>query len=177
MNYLNTPATALRLSVAISAAFTAMSPVSGEVREGAAEIKKQDVRWDAPEASPPSFQSISVLNGSTATTIESIAPDPWQELEALREDWDANGAHSISRDAIDHARCFLESLSSIDTPFTPFAYPDGSVGLESHKNRNAAYILVSSADRFTYVLRIGDAVHRGDDVEASKMRELLALLY
>ncbi len=81
----------------------------------------------------------------------------------------------MSRDAIDHAKRFLKSISSIGTSFTPFAHPNGGVGLESEKpGKAAAYLVVSPTDRFTYVLRIGQAVHRSDDVDASKM---LALLY
>ncbi len=83
----------------------------------------------------------------------------------------------MSPDAIDHAKRFLRSLPSGGASFTPFAHPNGSVGLESEKPGSAAYLIVSPADRFTYVLRIGEAVHRGDDVDATKMRGLLALLY
>lgn len=171
-----TPATALRLSVALSAALATMSPVAAEQHDRAKAFTKEVVPWNAPNASLPSFQSTAVVHGTTPGTLKSIEPDPWQELEALGDDWDTSGAQAVSREAIDHAKRFLKSLS-IDAPFAPFAYPDGSVGLESQKNGSAAYILVSPTERFTYVLRIRDAVHRGDDVEASKMRELLALLY
>lgn len=170
------PPTAVRLSAAmLSAALAATSPASGE--EDAKAIAKQHVRWDAPDASEPSFQSVGVFHGTTAATIKSIEPDPWQDLEALGEDWDANGAQPISRDAIDHAKRFLKSISTTEARFIPFAHPDGSVGLESQKNGSAAYLVVSPTERFTYVLRIADTVHRGDDVDPSKMRELLALLY
>lgn len=170
------PPTALRLSAAmLSAALATTSPAAGE--EYAKAIAKQDVRWDAPDASEPSFQGVHVFHGTTAATIKSTEPDPWQDLEALGEDWDANGAQPVSSDAIDHAKRFLKSISTTQARFTPFAHPDGSVGLESQKNGGDAYLLVSPTERFTYVLRIGDTVHRGDDVDASKMRDLLALLY
>jgi len=178
MDYVRTesPPTALRLSAAVlSAALAATSPTSDA--ESAKAIVKQDIRWDAPDASQPSFHSLGIFHGSAAATTKSVEPDPWQELEALEADWDGGGAQAVSGDAIDHAKRFVQSIADIAAPFTPFAYPDGSVGLESQKHGSAAYLVVSPLGRFTYVLRIGDTVHRGDDVDSGKMRELLALLY
>lgn len=170
------PPTALRLSAAmLASALAATSPASAE--EYAKLIAKHNIRWHAPDASQPSFQSLGVLHGSIVGTTKSVEPDPWQDLEALQQDWDGSGAEAVSRDAMDHAKRFLRSLSYIETSFAPFAHPDGSVGLESQKPGSAAYLLVSPSDRFTYVLRIGDTVHRGDDVDSSTMREVLALLY
>ncbi len=164
-------------ALGLSAAALLSAVLTGAMPPYAKTIPRLDIRWNAPDASELSFQALDVLHGSTVGTTKAAEPDAWQDLEALREDWDASGAQPVSRDAIDHAKRFLKSFSSVGAPFTPFAHPDGSVGLESRKSAAAAYLIVSPTDRFTYVLRIGQTVHRGDDVDASKMRELLALLY
>lgn len=168
--------TATRLSVAVfAAALAAAPPVSAS--EYARVVAEQDNYWNAPEASYPSFQSLDIFHEGTAATTKNVELDPWQELEVLGDGWDGDRAQPVSLDALEHARRFSRSVSDIGTSFTPFAYPDGSVGLESQKAGVAAYLVVSPSNRFTYVLRASDSVHRGDDVDSEKMRELLALLY
>jgi len=138
--------------------------------------------WKFLGASHASFQDLTVSHGTTPATSLTlgsalIETDPWQELESLDADWDGNGAAPVSRDAIEHALSFLESLPLVGQVFEPFAHPNGSVGLEAHNADKAAYLIVSPMNRFAYVLRMGETVHRGNDVDASVMRRVLELLY
>ena len=170
------PAGRSTLSAAVlSAMLAAGVPALGEAY--AKLTPKQDVRWNAPDASQISFQGTAVSHGNTSATTSSVDSDPWQELEALQAGWDGNEAEPVSRDAIGHAKRFLQSLPLIGSTFVPFAHPNGSVGLEAQKPGKAAYLIVSATDRFAYVLRIAGTIHRGNDGDASVMRDLLDLLY
>jgi hypothetical protein len=140
-------------------------------------LAKNPVKWEEPDAAHPTFQQVSVEHGTTSTTKTVVAVDPWDELERLDADWDGNGAAPISISALRNARRFATSEQTFGNSFHPFADPDGSVGLEATKPGKVAYLIVSDSDRFSYVLRQGDTVHRGDNVDALKMREILALLY
>jgi len=140
-------------------------------------LAKPPVKWNAQEAIHASFQSLGVFHSTISPTTTIAAEDPWDELERLEAGWDGNNAAAVSLDAIKHAKRFTSNAHTIGVSFTPFADPDGSVGLEARKSGKVAYLIVSADDRFTYVLREGDKVHRGDNVDASTIRELLALLY
>jgi hypothetical protein len=154
-----------------------------EIADGATkELGHFDARWNAPNASLASSQGVIVSYGTISATssafgISALETDPWQELEQLEQDWDGQGADRISRDAIDHALTFMESLLPAGPAFEPFAHPKGYVGLEARKKSKSAFLLVSPTNRFAYVIRSGDSVHRGDDVDPAAIRELLALLY
>jgi len=72
---------------------------------------------------------------------------------------------------------FVEALQPQGYTFTPVAHPNGGVILEAEKAEKAAYVIASPAGRFAYVLHIGNAVHRGSDVSAASMREVISLLF
>lgn len=116
-------------------------------------------------------QSATGVMGSIADS------EAWNELLSLGPNWDSSGAVAVSSDAVRHAKLFLESLGTLGSTFEPFAHPDGSVGLEARKDASSAYLIASDDNRFAYVIRVGDAVHRGNAVTPSKMREILALVY
>lgn len=99
------------------------------------------------------------------------------ELEALPRNWDGQGAEPVSKEAITKAEAFLASLGQVASTFEPFADPDGSVGLEGHKNTKAAYMTISPNGEIAYVFRDGETVHRGKDVDAATMRNLINVLY
>ena len=169
------PPTTVSLSAAmLSAALTASAPSLAETREMASPAQ---ILWGSPDASSPSFQGLGVLHGTTLPTTKAVPTDPWQELETLPPNWDGEGAPTISQAAIENAKRFLQGLTPAAGTFRPFAYPDGGIGLESQKKGKEAYLVVSESGRFTYVIQIGKTVHRGDDVDAAKMQELLAFLY
>lgn len=111
------------------------------------------------------------------STTKLAEPDEWQELEALEEDWDAAGAKRISGDAIVHARRFLAQIPALTHRFIPFPDATGSVGLQIREAGRSAYLLVAPDNRFTYVIRIGEKTHRGANLEAEEMKELLEFLY
>ena len=147
------------------------------------ELGNFDARWNAPNAALASSQGVLVYYGSISATSSAFAlsppldADPWQELEQLEQNWDGQGAERISAHAIDHALNFVESLLPIGPAFEPFAHPKGYVGLEARKQGKSAFLLVSPTNRFSYVIRSGGSVHRGDSVDPAAIRELLALLY
>ena len=164
----------------LSAALIGAMP---EIAHGAPkEFGHFDARWNAPNASHASSQGVLVSYGTISATssafgISALETDPWQELEELGQNWDGQGADRISRDAIDHALNFVESLLPTGPAFEPFAHPKGYVGLEAREKGKSAFLLVSPTNRFAYVIRSGNSVHRGDDVNSAAIRELLALLY
>lgn len=166
-----------------AAVLSATVLASADVQEVDAKVSRRlDIRWSAAHASPTSFQGTAVSHGTTSATTVAIRSavddsDPWEELKTLGPDWDGSGAEPVSRQALDHAMKFVESLGRLGSTFEPFAHPNGSVGLEARKPGKAAYLIVSAADSFAYVLRVGDTVHRGKDVEPSLMRRVLDLLY
>ncbi len=168
------------LSATVLSAVLLASPAVQE--EFAKVIRRSDVWWNTSDTSNPSFQGTSVLHGTTSATTSafgnaSAESDPWQDLQALGPDWDGSGAEPVSHDALEHATKFLESSPMLSSAFEPFAHPNGSVGLEGHKLGKSAYLVVSPKDRFAYVLRVGETVHRGNDVAPSAMRRVLELLF
>lgn len=169
----------------IGAALLSAALIGGipEIADGAPrELGNIDARWNAPNASLASSQGVLVSYGTISATssafrISPLETDSWQELEQLDQNWDGQGADRISQDAIDHALNFVESLLPTGAAFEPFAHPKGYVGLEARKKGKSAFLLVSPRNRFSYVIRSGGSVHRGDDVDPAAIRELLALLY
>jgi hypothetical protein len=141
------------------------------------------VHWgQQPRADDESFQAIPIGQltqsdqlGAWLKTYKHAAA--LSELESLPVDWDGQGAERVSRDAIRNAQLFLASLEGTADTFEPFADPDGSVGLEGHKGERSAYLVISPAGAISYVIREGDKVNRGADVDVSTMRRLLDVLY
>jgi len=154
-----------------------------EIQEDYARIlRRLDVRWNVPRASGSSFQGTVISHGVTPATTPPILSwieeqDDWMELAALGADWDGRGAVAVSPSAISHAKLFLNSLGPLSASFEPFAHPNGSVGLEAQKSGKAAYLIVTPSGRYSYVIRLGETIHRGKDVEAPLMARVLALLY
>lgn len=131
----------------------------------------------APSDSSASFQNIGVIHGTAPTTRVALADDPWDDLHRLKQGWDGGNAAPIAPDAINYAKHFAKEAKALGLAFVPFADPDGNVGLESTENSRAAYLIVSPQGRFSYVIRDGEAINRGDNVDAATMRGLLMLLH
>ncbi|MBF8254725.1 MAG: hypothetical protein HW373_1420 [Deltaproteobacteria bacterium] len=100
-----------------------------------------------------------------------------KELQSLPANWDGQGAERVSQEAIRNAKLFLASLERTADTFEPFADPDGSIGLEGHKGERSAYVVISPEGAISYVVREGDKVNRGADIDANTMRLLLEVLY
>ena len=141
------------------------------------QLHERRVQWQTPRDVGTSFQLVTILHGTAPTTLLRIHTDPWDELLRLQENWDGNQALPISIDALGHAKRFVNQAREDGLSFTPFADPDGHVGLESEKTNSVAYLVVAPDNRFSYVIRTGDTVNRGDNVSERQMREILALLH
>jgi len=172
-------------SGSVAAAFLAgalCAPVEAH-EEYARVLRRLDVRWSVPRAYGSSFQGTVISYGMTPATtppVIALLEEPsadWLELRALGADWDGKGAVAVSPSAIAHAKAFVNSLGVVGSTFEPFAHPNGSVGLEAQKPGKEAYLIVTPSGRFSYLVRLGDAVHRGKDVQAALMARVLALLY
>jgi hypothetical protein len=160
----------------LSAAMIAQASVQDPQRK---DVDGSGARWEfAGPANPffggfPSSQYAQIQQASLAQTRASF-DESWAELETLPADWDANGAEPIARQTIQYAKDFA---LSIGLSFDPFAHPNGSVGIENQGDDKSAHIVISPKNRFAYVLRVGKAVHRGNDVDADSLRKVIALLY
>lgn len=138
-----------------------------------------DVRWHTSGAINPIFygfqtSQLAPLQQASFTPRLPAFADSWAELGELQADWDSRGAEPISREAIRFAKIFV---LSVDSAFEPFAHPNGSVGLEGHKGQKSAHLIVSPEGRFAYVLRADGGVHRGNNIDADLMRQILDVLY
>ena len=177
-----------KLTAAVISALL-LSPTA--VRAGHPEAQHLNAWLIGSAALLASLQGTTIVHGTTARTASStsslpvhalgnlsaVESDPWQELRMLGHNWDGQGAEPVSRAALDHAKDFVASIAALGSVFEPFAHPNGSVGLEAHKADKSAFMIVSPKDRFAYVLRVGDTVHRGNDVEERVMRRVLELLF
>jgi len=99
------------------------------------------------------------------------------EIAKLKAGWDGYNAEPISADAIRHAIAFVRSLGMQGSLFEPFPDPDGSVGLEGHKNNKSVYLNFSSLGAIAYVIKGGNSIHRGHDVNAETVHKLLDVLF
>ncbi len=143
----------------------------------ATKLAKSPLQRQANEPANTPFTKISISHGTTSTSNLAVIADPWDELQRLQEGWDGANAAAVSLDAIGHAKRFAKKSAEVGISFSPFADPDGNVGLESEKPTKTALLIVDANDRYSYVLQDGEEVNRGDNVNASKMQEILALLY
>ena len=132
----------------------------------------------SPEAFQASLHGVQIWGERTLPTAntETLRDDPWIEIQELPYDWDANGAEPVSPAAITFAKRFLAELPG-DLTFEPFAQTDGSIGLQHRTPNRSAYLVISPENRFTYVIKVAETVHRGDDVESTVMQALLATIY
>ena len=135
------------------------------------------LKVELPPRQSADVGKLSFASNKTPNTSPAVTADPWAILAALEEGWDGANASSISPDAIANAKSFLQFIGYLGIDFTPFSDPDGSVGLEAEKPGKNALLLVDERGLFTYVIADGSEVHRGDNITARKMRDLLAHLY
>lgn len=172
---MTTPSTPTLHAVVLSAALTGPLAAFGE--DYALPTPRKTFVWTSPEATAPSQTRVNMWSGTTLPTMEHSRSDPWDELSELPDNWDGSGASAVMPEAIRHAKRFLISLNRAYDQFEPFAHPNGSVGLEAHKQGRSAYLVVSSEDTYTYVIKSGATVHRGTGVKAADMQVLLEMLY
>lgn len=128
-------------------------------------------------AAPASTGRLPLSLASTPSTSPLAAVDPWSVLQALEAGWDGDNASTISPDAIAHAKSFVKHISYLGIDFSPYPDHDGSVGIEAEKPGKEALLVVDEHGLFSYVIADGSEVHRGDNISARKMRDLLAHLY
>lgn len=95
------------------------------------------------------------------------------EIGALGSDWDGHDAAQISGNACRHALEFFEALPADLRQFEPYPEPDGSVGLEYHRdNTFSLYLSFSPEGELSYVAvfrdpKGGEEVHRGSGIKAT----------
>lgn len=163
------------LSVAVLSALLGTTPALGE------ELTKQrflhPLKIEVPPLTGTALGQLPVSPTATPSTSPVVPSDRWAVLQTLEQGWDGANATSISPDAIAHAKSFLNYISYLAIDFTPFADPDGSVGLEAEKPGKNALLVVDENGLLTYVISDGPEVHRGDNVTPRKMRDVLAHLY
>jgi len=99
------------------------------------------------------------------------------EIGSLEANWDSQNAEPVSNLAIESAKKLLTHLGSEAINYEPFADPEGGLGLESHKEGKSIYIIATSDNTFTYVLRDGKTIHRGSNVSLETMRHVVSTLY
>jgi hypothetical protein len=158
----------------LSAALAAAMPASTED-----QLVRDAKPWESAstgDAAELHFHLALISHHATPATTKIAEPDPWQELELLEKNWDGEDAEPVSLDAIQHAKRFLVDLPDAAI-FTPFANPDGRVGLQGQQSGKSAYLLISAENLFTYVLRVRGQVHRGHSTDAPMMRQILEFLF
>jgi hypothetical protein len=158
----------------VSAILGGTTPALGE--ELAKQNSLQPVKLEVPPLPHVAFGGIPVSPTATPSTSPVVPIDPWAVLQTLEAGWDGANAAPISADAIAHAKSFLNYITYLAIDFTPFADPDGSVGMEADKGDKNILLLVDEQGLLTYVISEGAEVHRGDNVTPRKMRNLLAHL-
>lgn len=140
-------------------------------------VAKPPMRWQAPDAKSPFFQDARVSLGTTPSTTRVFGEDPWDGVQRLLDGWDGQGAIAPLADAINHAKRFAARMNARGVTFEPFADPEGGIGLQADKGNDVSYLIVTAGDKFSYVIRKGDKVHRGDNIDSDTMLEIVALLH
>ena len=135
------------------------------------------LKMEVPTLARTVFGQLPLSPTATPNTSPIVPSDPWTVLQTLEQGWDGANAASISPDAIAHAKSFLNYIAHLAIDFTPFADPDGSVGLEAEKPGKNVLLVVDENGLLTYVISDGPEVHRGDNVTPRKMRDVLAHLF
>jgi hypothetical protein len=100
-----------------------------------------------------------------------------EEMSHLQANWDGYDADAISTEAVRFASEFIDILGTEALFFEPYADPDGSVGLEGHKDDRSIYLSFSPERKIAYVAKIGGAVHRGHSADVPTIKKLLDVLF
>ena len=112
-----------------------------------------------------------VAKAQAVTSLEVRAE--LKDFLTLGFDWDGHGAKAISPKACVHAWRFLRAPLRQLPEFEPYPEPDGSVGLEYHKENKSLYLSFAADRQIAYVLVVrksgAEEVHRGRGVIAGKV--------
>ena len=121
-------------------------------------------------------------DSQTVISLDTIHKE-LQDLSDLEDNWDGHDGYAISKRACNHAWSFIKLLGNKANRFEPFPDPDGSVGLEYHDGGNvSAYFNFSAGGELSYVVILGDVVHRGhgihvEDELPSILRSIVDAIY
>lgn len=119
--------------------------------------------------------SVSALP-TNADAIRRIKSD-LEEMSHLQANWDGYDADAVSTEAVRFASEFIDIVGTEALFFEPYADPDGSVGLEGHKDDRSIYLSFSPERKIAYVAKIGGAVHRGHSADVPTIKKLLDVLF
>ena len=123
------------------------------------------------------FNTLGTIRLCSSTTADSKSElrNEIINLGVFLRGWDGGEAEPIAKDSIESALKFIEEDIS-QLPFDAYPDPDGSVGLQADLADGRILLSFAEDGTVAYLIRIGNAVHRGRGANYETVNKLFATL-